>query len=159
MKLAKGNYQKVMYPAFVALVLLAAWQGVVTGLKLPPDRLRGRAWANFASPTSARASTTRASASTRGTPARSSGSRTLLSTLAQGISVGDWNTKPSRRPGPPVAAKSPPHHDSDPCDGVTSPARRLSNVVLPQPEGPSNVTNSPLPMARSTGASARVPLA
>ena len=36
MKLAKGNYQKVLYPAFVALVLLAAWQGVVTGLKLPP---------------------------------------------------------------------------------------------------------------------------
>jgi len=35
----------------------------------------------------------------------------------------------------------------------------LSRVVLPQPEGPSSVTNSPLPMAKSTGASARVPFA
>jgi NitT/TauT family transport system permease protein len=28
--------QRVIYPALVALVLLAAWQGLVTGLKLPP---------------------------------------------------------------------------------------------------------------------------
>lgn len=32
----KPNTAKVLYPAIVALVLLTAWQGVVTGLKLPP---------------------------------------------------------------------------------------------------------------------------
>lgn len=34
--MTKKNYDKVLYPALVALVLLAAWQGVVTGFKLPP---------------------------------------------------------------------------------------------------------------------------
>jgi NitT/TauT family transport system permease protein len=33
---ARRNYDKVLYPALVALVLLTAWQGVVTGFKLPP---------------------------------------------------------------------------------------------------------------------------
>ncbi len=51
-------------------------------------------------------------AAARSTPARSSGSRTFASTRAHGISVGAWNTKPRRRPGPPVAAKSPPHQRS-----------------------------------------------
>ncbi len=32
----KKNYEKVLYPAVVAFVLLALWQGAVTGLKLPP---------------------------------------------------------------------------------------------------------------------------
>ena len=97
------------------------------------------------------------SAAARSTPARSSGSRTFASTRAHGISVGAWNTKPRRRPGPPVAAKSPPHQRSVPPLGATSPAMRLRSVVLPQPEGPSRVRNSPRAMARSTGASARVP--
>ncbi len=30
------NYDKVLYPALVAIVLLTAWQGMVTALKLPP---------------------------------------------------------------------------------------------------------------------------
>ena len=76
------------------------------------------------------------------TPARSSGRRTLASTRAQGISVGAWNTIASRRPGPPVAA------NRRPTSGASrrrrdSPAIRLSSVVLPQPDGPSSVTNSP----------------
>ena len=33
---AKKSYEKVLYPALVAIVLLTLWQGVVTGLKLPP---------------------------------------------------------------------------------------------------------------------------
>lgn len=33
---ARRNYDKVLYPTVVAIVLLAAWQAVVTGLKLPP---------------------------------------------------------------------------------------------------------------------------
>lgn len=34
--LKSQRVQKVMYPALVAFVLLAAWQGIVSGLKLPP---------------------------------------------------------------------------------------------------------------------------
>jgi hypothetical protein len=78
---------------------------------------------------------------------------------AHGISVGAWNTKPSRRPAEPVTEKSAPHQDSDPALGAMRPAIRLSSVVLPQPEGPSSVRNSPARMSRSTGASARVPFA
>jgi hypothetical protein len=35
-----------------------------------------------------------------------------------------------------------------PSDGFSSPATRRSTVVLPQPDGPSNVTISPCGMAR-----------
>ena len=34
--LASPRVQRVLYPAVVAVVLLAAWQGLVTGFKLPP---------------------------------------------------------------------------------------------------------------------------
>lgn len=32
----KVHYEKVLYPSLVAIFLLTAWQGLVTGLKLPP---------------------------------------------------------------------------------------------------------------------------
>lgn len=32
----RRNYDKVLYPVLVAIFLLTAWQGVVTGFKLPP---------------------------------------------------------------------------------------------------------------------------
>jgi NitT/TauT family transport system permease protein len=35
-KKPRRNYDKVLYPVMVAIVLLTAWQGLVTGLKLPP---------------------------------------------------------------------------------------------------------------------------
>lgn len=34
--LRSQRMQRVLYPALVAVILLAAWQGLVTGLKLPP---------------------------------------------------------------------------------------------------------------------------
>lgn len=84
-----------------------------------------------------------------GTPARSSGRRTLDSTVAQGISVASWNTKDTAAvvwvwTRPPV--------------GDSKPATILSKVLLPQPEGPSKVTNSPGSMRSDTGVKARVPL-
>ena len=47
-----------------------------------------------------------------------------------------------------------PFTDSRPPVGVSSPATQRRKVVLPQPEGPMKLTNSPLPMARSTPCSA-----
>jgi NitT/TauT family transport system permease protein len=32
----RANYARVLYPGLVAIVLLALWQGLVTGFKLPP---------------------------------------------------------------------------------------------------------------------------
>jgi NitT/TauT family transport system permease protein len=33
---SRRNYDKVLYPSLVAVVLLTLWQGLVTGMKLPP---------------------------------------------------------------------------------------------------------------------------
>ncbi len=121
---------------------------------MPPESSRGNCPAASDNPTSASAASTSRSAPPRGTPARSSGSRTLVAIRAQGISAGAWKTIANRRPGTPVASNPSPHQRSVPAVGSTRPAISLSSVVLPQPEGPSSVTNSPRRTARSTGASA-----
>ena len=124
---------------------------------MPPESVRGRACANLSRPTRARASATRASASSRGTPARSSGRRTLPATLAQGISVGAWNTKATLRPTASSSRIGRRQSRSRPSLGASRPAIIFSSVLLPQPEGPSSVTNSPSSTRRSTGCSACVP--
>src|SRR5665213_4596786 len=50
-----------------------------------------------------------------------------------------------------------PHQRSEPRVGMSRPAIRCSSVVLPQPDGPSSVTNSAGRIASETGASASVP--
>src|SRR5689334_2626524 len=74
--------------------------------------------------------------------------------LAQGISVGSWNTKPSA-PG----AGLPPLHSMVPLVGDARPAISRSAVDLPQPDGPSSETNSPGRTSRSSPSSAMTPLA
>ena len=133
-------------------------RAIDTRICMPPDSARGKAWANLSRPTSASASATRASASARGTPARSSGRRTLVCTLAQGMSVGAWNTKASLRPPWSSCCTGLRQAKSRPSLGSIMPATIFSSVLLPQPEGPSSVTNSPSAMVRSTGSSACVPL-
>src|SRR5215213_8274835 len=46
-----------------------------------------------------------------------------------------------------------PNHTS-PLSGTSSPARMRRRVVLPEPEGPSRATNSPLSMVSETSSSA-----
>ncbi|MCY1212392.1 hypothetical protein D9M72_241260 [compost metagenome] len=133
-------------------------RAIDTRICMPPDSARGSAPANFSSPTSASDSVTRASASLRGTPARSSGSRTLVCTLAHGISVGDWNTNDILCGQSCNCATGLRHTSRRPSLGSSMPATIFSSVLLPQPEGPSNVTNSPSAIDRSTGSSACVPL-
>src|SRR5512139_1126093 len=50
-------------------------------------------------------------------------------------------------------------HETDPDDAVVKPAMMRRAVDLPQPEGPSSETNSPLPMSSSKSSSARTPFA
>ena len=132
-------------------------RAIETRICMPPESVRGSAAANFVRPTRPSASATRASASGRGTPARSSGSRTLVATLAHGMSVGDWNTKAMRRPVASSWLTGRRQSRSRPSLGSSNPATIFSSVLLPQPEGPSSVTNSPSATVRSTGCSACVP--
>ena len=84
------------------------------------------------------------------------GSRTLPRTVAHGIRVGSWNTKPI--PG----CAAPPCRDirTVPVAGCAQARRSMRSAVdLPQPEGPSSDRNSPSRTARSRPSSATTPLA
>jgi hypothetical protein len=82
----------------------------------------------------------------------------LAATVAQGISVGSWNTKPMRRaPVAPAACAS--IHSTFPLVGSLKPAMMRSAVDLPQPEAPSSDTNSPGHTLRSRRSRATTPLA
>jgi len=63
----------------------------------------------------------------------------------------------SAPPGSPVT--SAPSSRMRPALGVSNPASRRNSVVLPQPDGPSRVKNSPPPMVKYTPSSARTPAA
>ena len=52
---------------------------------------------------------------------------------------------------------STPSRNTEPESSVSKPAIRRSSVVLPQPEGPSKVTNSPWEISRSKSASIDCP--
>src|SRR5450631_130620 len=62
-----------------------------------------------------------------------------------------WNTTPRSRPGPVIVL---PSSKARPVVGVSNPATMLSSVLLPQPDGPTMVRNSPAPIAISMGLSA-----
>jgi hypothetical protein len=79
----------------------------------------------------------------------------LPATLAQGISVGSWKTKPTRRLA--AVGFSPRGHSTAPLVGSLKPAMMRSAVDLPQPEGPSSVTNSPGHTSKSKRSSACTP--
>ncbi len=82
----------------------------------------------------------------------------MAATVAHGISVGSWNTKPMRR-GAPAFAASASGHSTFPLVGSLKPAMMRSAVDLPQPEGPSSDTNSPGHTWRLRRSSATTPLA
>ena len=76
---------------------------------------------------------------------RRSGSQTLPKTVAHGISVGSWKTKPISPSGRPVRRRCRRTASRCvPAVGSPRPAMIRSTVDLPQPEGPSRLTNSPL---------------
>ncbi len=81
------------------------------------------------------------------------GSITLSSTVRQGSSTGAWNTMPTSRLGPSTGR---PRSSTSPLVRRSRPARILSSVLLPQPLGPTTVTNSPSSMAKLASVSARM---
>src|SRR6266436_10167652 len=64
-------------------------------------------------------------------------------TVSQGSSAWLWRITARSRLGPSIAWLST---ITVPADGVSSPARMLSTVVLPQPEWPMMQENSPRPI-------------
>ncbi len=63
---------------------------------------------------------------------------------------------PTRRRCGGTPVTSAPLIATRPASGVTKPATERSVVVLPHPDGPSSVKNSPGTMASETPSSARV---
>jgi hypothetical protein len=79
------------------------------------------------------------------------GTSTLSRMLRHGSSTGDWNTTPMSRLGP--LWRRPPS-STVPRLARSSPARMRSSVLLPQPLGPTTVTNSPRATLKLTSCSA-----
>src|SRR5436190_1984574 len=85
-------------------------------------------------------------------PRNLSARRKFSSTVYQGSSVLSWNTNAmslgrGRSTGLPATVTAP-------AIGCSIPPMMLSSVLLPQPEGPSRQTNSPLRMSTETSSSA-----
>ncbi len=100
---------------------------------MPPDSSCGRLSANAVSWTRSSSSAARSLRCARGTPAARSGISTLRAAVSHGNSADSWNISETFRP--PV--------EISPDVGTSSPAMRFSSVLLPQPEAPMRVTNSP----------------
>src|SRR6266849_7860433 len=78
---------------------------------------------------------------------------TFSSTVRHGKSTGSWNTIPTLRLGPLTRR---PSSSTLPDEDDKRPPRIRSSVVLPQPDGPTIVTNSPSATSSVTSASARI---
>src|SRR6185437_10775925 len=89
-------------------------------------------------------------------PSSSSGSITFSSALSAGSRWKDWNTKPTRRRRRSARASSSSVSSAWPLRrmlpelGVSSPARRPSKVVLPEPDAPTMAKLSPAATCRPT---------
>src|SRR5689334_6660625 len=81
---------------------------------------------------------------------------TLPSTLRQGNSTGAWKTTPISRRGPVMGM---PFSSASPSLCGSSPARILSRVDLPHPDGPTTAMNSPSAIAKEMLLSASTPAA
>ena len=104
-------------------------RAIDTRIFMPPENSRGTAFSKPVRCTRSSNSLIAGAALARETPRRRSGSQTLSNTLAQGSSVGSWNTKPMlERPRKPL-----PRQSSTPDVGVDSPAISLAPSTCRSP--------------------------
>src|SRR5258708_4752491 len=82
------------------------------------------------------------------------GRSTLSRTVRHGNRTGAWKTTPMSRRGPWMAV---PRREAVPPEGASRPARILSKVDLPQPDGPTTATNAPSSMAKLIRSRAATP--
>src|SRR5215472_10957580 len=86
------------------------------------------------------------------TPRRRSPNATLSHTLSQKKLASCWKTAPMPSGTWPTSGFS--SNVAVPAVAIASPDSTSSRVDLPQPDGPTTLTNSPAAMSRSTGPSA-----
>src|SRR5471032_1789291 len=122
-----------------------------TRCSMPPESWRARLPSWPSRPNSR--STVAGSKPTR--PAIFCVKRTSSMARFHGSTDGRCETRPSSRLRRASAAVSLPMRTS-PLDGDKRSATMRSNVVLPQPEGPTSAMNSPAAISRSVGLSAQV---
>src|SRR5262249_44304529 len=116
--------------------------------RVPPESRGGECRPEGVSPTSFKAASTRAAASSAGMPRVMRPKPTLASTLIQGKRPLSWNTIAFSTAQPDASTLIVP------LVWAVSPARMRSSVDFPQPDGPTMQTNSPGAMRRLMSSSA-----
>ena len=139
----------------------ATARAIATRCRSPPDSWPGRRAARCASPTRSRARSASRRRPPRRTPAYSSPSATLPSTLCCSARWNCWNTNPIRAARTAASSRSAIRATSRPVTrtvpvlGVSSVPIRCSSVDLPDPDGPTIAVSSPAITDRLTSSSAR----
>ena len=120
-----------------------------TRCRMPPDSAAGRFRSAPPSPTMSTYRWTSWSTAVRCQSrwAARTASRMLSKTVIHGISEKFWNTTMRSIPG---RRTSRPSRTTPPAEGCSRPAMMLSSVLLPQPEWPTIVTNSPCSILKCT---------
>src|SRR5262245_9125321 len=119
---------------------------------MPPESSPGRWFRKSVRFMRASRRSTTPSRSLRARPWTSRAQPMLPATVRQGKSANSWNTMPRSGPGPRTAR---PDTRISPASARTKPPMMWSKVLLPQPLGPTMVTNSPsCTTSRSTSSTA-----
>src|SRR5215472_151555 len=126
-------------------------RAMATRWRMPPDSSCGYLSSNPSRPTKASSSVARAVERRPSSRRTWAGRSTFRSTVRQGRRTGSWKTMPMSRLGPLTPC---PRSVTRPADRGIRPARILRKVVLPQPDWPTIVTNSPVSMSREIPARA-----
>ena len=71
-------------------------------------------------------------------PRLRNGKPRFSATVMVSYTTGNWNTWAMLRRSVGTRVMSRPSNSSRPCEGITRPEMMFSNVVLPQPDGPSS---------------------
>jgi hypothetical protein len=110
---------------------------------MPPDSCHGYDDSEPASPTAASDDSTSEARRAFGIFFSFSGTSTLSRTVIHGNRLRPYSWKTIARPGGGPATATPSMRTVPP-EGSSSPDRQRSSVVLPQPDGPTRQTSSPL---------------
>src|SRR5688572_2120668 len=123
---------------------IASARAMPTRCFMPPEIWWGYLCSAWVSPTNASAAWVLSRSRSLNT--LSTARCTFWKHVSHGRSEWFWNTTPRSGPGPSTCL---PASRMAPRVGLIRPATRLRSVLLPQPEWPMSVTNSPLRMVRS----------
>src|SRR5436190_4351750 len=131
----------------------ASARAICSRWRMPPESCAGNLWRCSARSTIPRYLSMIAGHSPRGTFRTRSAKRTFSSALSHGRSAApaSWKNMTRSLPAPRTGT---PSNSTSPPEARSKPARILSSVDLPQPEGPTRQTNSPGATSRSMPSSA-----